>query len=527
MVFAADGLRDGESVVVAAFEEHPAAYLEPLRAFDVDPDTMIANDEPLTGAPTIPLRLVAERILLGALREQDAAIVAQAARGRAEFLADASLRFGASLDEELTYDAIASVALPGLDAWCIVDVVEIAGTLRRLAVVHSEAQKDVVARTLAKVWVPKSTDPIGVPAIKRAGKKRLLHDDASALLAAAAQDEHTRSILTELGVGPLLVVEITAHDQLLGALTFVGLAHAVAYTDDEIELAEALAMRCAQALEAARLYATARAAWAEARSAMADAEAARAEAEAARAGAESANASKALFLGRMSHELRTPLNAIGGYAQLLEMGVRGPVTPEQKSDLESIQRSQAHLLGLVEAVLEYAQLQEGRTTYSSTDVDLCEVVAGVHAYVAPQLAEKQLVYSFTDHGGPLLVRADAGKVRQIMINLLANAIKFTPVGGRISVSCDVGEQPDAVAVPGAVRMHGVRVTDSGIGVDADKLDTIFDPFVQAGRLVSTAAIGVGLGLAISRDFARGMEGDLTATSIPQEGSTFTLNLPAA
>ena len=246
-------------------------------------------------------------------------------------------------------------------------------------------------------------------------------------------------------------------------------------------------------------------------------EAARRDAEAARRAAEEANAAKGQFLATMSHELRTPLNAIGGYAQLIEMGVRGPVTPAQLADLARIQHSQQHLLGLINSVLNYAKLEAGRVAYDLADVPLGAAVAAVEALVAPQMRAEGVEYEFPSCDPALAARADAEKLRQIVLNLLSNAIKFTPAGGRISVLCEA-------AGPTTVM---VRVSDTGIGIAASQLGSIFDPFIQVDRRLTSPVEGVGLGLAISRDLARGMGGDLTAESALGVGSTFTLTLPRA
>jgi PAS domain S-box-containing protein len=247
-----------------------------------------------------------------------------------------------------------------------------------------------------------------------------------------------------------------------------------------------------------------------------ESERARAEAEAARRDAEAANRAKADFLATMSHELRTPLNAIGGYAELLQMGIRGPVTTQQRDDLARIRKSQHHLLGLINEVLNYAKIDTGAVRYDVADVALLEVIASVEPLVAPQLAAKQLTYvARPSHPAPS-ARADREKVRQILLNLLSNAVKFTEPGGRVEVSC----------APHGDRVL-VRVADSGIGIPDDKQSAIFEPFVQVDARLARVQEGVGLGLAISRDLARGMHGDLTVESAPGAGSTFTLALPRA
>jgi signal transduction histidine kinase len=276
-----------------------------------------------------------------------------------------------------------------------------------------------------------------------------------------------------------------------------------AFDPEEGAFLETLAAQAGQALERARLV----------------------EAErAARAAAEEANAAKTQFLSTMSHELRTPLNAIGGYADLLAMGVRGPVTEAQRQDLERLRRANQHLTGLVTDVLSFARLEAGQVEYHLADTELGPLVADVEALVGPQLAAKGLAF---EHDGcapdtpdrPHAARADVEKVRQILLNLLTNAIKFTEPGGRVALACATD--------PGAAAVR-LRVTDTGRGIPADQLERIFQPFVQVDRHRTPGSQqGVGLGLAISRDLARGMSGDLTAESTVGVGSTFTLTLPAA
>jgi PAS domain S-box-containing protein len=237
----------------------------------------------------------------------------------------------------------------------------------------------------------------------------------------------------------------------------------------------------------------------------------------ARAGAEEANRVKSEFLAVMSHELRTPLNAIGGYAELLEMGIRGPVTPEQRADLERIQRSQRHLLGLINGVLNYAKMDAGNMHYREENVSLDAVLVTCEALTVPLVRVKGLELSYSPFDPQLTARADREKVHQIVINILSNAINFTDPGGRVTVSCDrVG-----------TKQVVVRVTDTGRGIAADQLERVFHPFVQVNATLTRTQQGTGLGLAISRELARGMGGDLTLESEPGVGSTFTLTLPRA
>ncbi|HEX2210282.1 MAG TPA: PAS domain-containing sensor histidine kinase [Longimicrobium sp.] len=233
--------------------------------------------------------------------------------------------------------------------------------------------------------------------------------------------------------------------------------------------------------------------------------------------AEEANRAKTEFLSAMSHELRTPLNAIAGYVELIVMGIRGPVTDEQKADLERIRRAQRHLLSLINDVLNFAKVEAGHLEIAREAVPVAALVEEIEPLIGPQRSTKGLAYHCA--AGDRAVRAwgDAERIRQILLNLVTNAAKFTPPGGRIEVAVEAGAQ----------HVH-VRVADTGRGIPPDRLKSIFDPFVQIDRQhTEPSQQGVGLGLAISRELARGMGGEITATSVPGEGSTFTLTLPRA
>ncbi|HYW08661.1 MAG TPA: ATP-binding protein [Longimicrobium sp.] len=255
---------------------------------------------------------------------------------------------------------------------------------------------------------------------------------------------------------------------------------------------------------------------AAAETARAGAEAARADAEAARVEAEHANRAKADFLASMSHELRTPLNAIGGYVELVTMGIHGPVTDQQRSALARVRASQEHLLTLINDVLAFARVEAGRIELHPRALAARELIGEVEPLVAPLAAAREITL-FVDACDPLLrVRADDERVRQILLNLVGNAIKFTQPGGWVKLWCERAEN----------RVH-ICVGDNGPGIALEKQATVFDPFIQVGRRLSNPRDGVGLGLAISRDLARAMGGDLGVASVPGEGSTFILRLPAA
>jgi len=231
---------------------------------------------------------------------------------------------------------------------------------------------------------------------------------------------------------------------------------------------------------------------------------------------EAANRAKTGFLAAMSHELRTPLNAIAGYAQLMQEGIAGPVSEQQQEFLSRIRSSQLHLLGIVNDLLNYGRIDAGEIRYDLSPLSLHEVVERVIGMVAPQAERKRL--RLEQRSGELEVSAlaDQLKTEQIVLNLVSNAVKFTPEGGAVSVSCALRD--------GAAT---IDVCDTGPGIPEDMQEVIFDPFVQLGRSLTSTQEGAGLGLAISRDLARAMSGDVTVESTPGSGATFTLRLPPA
>lgn len=235
-----------------------------------------------------------------------------------------------------------------------------------------------------------------------------------------------------------------------------------------------------------------------------------------RLAAEDANRAKSEFLAVMSHELRTPLNAIDGYAELLELGIPGDLSTTQRDYVGKIRKSQRHLLGLINGVLNYSQIEAGAVQFFSEQVPLREALSTCEALIGPQALAKGLVVAFERANPDLEVNADREKLQQILLNLLTNATKFTERGGRIGLSCRATEKEVFISV-----------SDTGRGIAADQLTRVFEPFVQLDAQLTRKNDGVGLGLAISRDLARGMGGDLTVESEVGSGSVFTLVLPRA
>jgi len=240
--------------------------------------------------------------------------------------------------------------------------------------------------------------------------------------------------------------------------------------------------------------------------------------EAARqaAASDEANRAKSEFLAAMSHELRTPLNAIGGYTDLLTMGVRGSVTKEQLDDLQRIKRSQQHLLGIINDILNFSRMEAGQITYEYSTVPLSSAIESVGHMIEPQAAAKNVKLTVQSSPPDVVAWADKSKVEQILLNLLSNAVKFTNEG---AVTLDCARHDE--------QRVEITVTDSGVGIPSDQLERIFEPFVQVGPSNSLRHQGTGLGLAISRDLARAMGGDISVSSEIGKGSQFRLTLPRA
>jgi signal transduction histidine kinase len=291
----------------------------------------------------------------------------------------------------------------------------------------------------------------------------------------------------------VLSVPLVARDRTIGGIMFgVSAFHRTFDEHDEIAARE-IALPAALALDNALLF---------------DAE------RVARREAEEANHSKAQFLRAMSHEFRTPLNAIGGYTQLLLLGLRGELTPAQRSDITRIERNTHHVASLINDVISFTRLEAGRVEFDPMNFAVKGLVEELEAFIAPNVGKRLL--TVRPIPANVLMFADRPKTTQVLVNLLTNAIKHTQPNAAVEIWCET--------VAGMVK---ISVHDEGPGIAPEQQATIFEPFVQLGRDLKRPVEGLGLGLAIARDLARGMNGDLTVRSTPGHGSTFTLSLPAA
>jgi PAS domain S-box-containing protein len=398
-------------------------------------------------------------------------------------LAEAGALLNSSLDVEDTLASITRLAVPAIADWCIVDLADERGGFKRIAVASGDGS-DAIAQRLLGEYRP-ADPPSVVSRIALSGRAELNASVDDAFLGSAARDEEHLETMRAMKITSYISMPLITRERTIGALTFATSTSGRRYSAKDLGLAEELARRAALAVDNARLYRE----------------------------AQEANRAKSQFLATMSHELRTPLNAIGGYAELLQMGLRGPLSAEQQEDLNRIQRSQRHLLGLINDLLSFAKIESGHLELHMERVLVEDALSSVEALIQPQVQAKPLRYDRRPGDPSVVCTADLDKLHQVLANLLSNAVKFTPAGGAVSVAWDATET--------AVNIH---VTDTGPGIPSTKLEVIFEPFVQLGGHLTRVAEGTGLGLAISRELARAMGGDVTVRSTFGAGASFTLTV---
>jgi signal transduction histidine kinase/FixJ family two-component response regulator len=345
------------------------------------------------------------------------------------------------------------------------------------------------------------TVPLGHGVAGRAAlmRKSIVVEDAQALDAISpVLRQRVRSMI----VTPLMV-----GSEVIGVL-HVGSHEERAFTEGDVQMLELASSRIASAIERARLFE---------------------QAQGARAQAEQANRAKSTFLANMSHEIRTPINAIIGYTDLLEAGVGGGLTDTQCAYLARVRSSSAHLLGLINELLDLDKIEAGQMTVARGSAEVLPIVQAALNIVEPLAQAKRLrIDNECAADEPLVFHGDDDRVRQILVNLLSNAVKFTPADGLVTTRG--GVRAEALAIDG-VQKPGpwiyIQVRDTGPGVATKDEERIFRPFEQAGEEPTRVRGGTGLGLTISRQLARLMGGDITLSSGSQQGACFTLWLPSA
>jgi signal transduction histidine kinase len=415
-------------------------------------------------------------------RERAARAHAEQEVRRAQFLAEAASVLDASLDPEVTLRHLSQLLVPRFADWCVIDLLQ-GEDIQRVAAVHTRSELHDTLEALRREYPPRQDERQPGGRVIRSGEPELHRGADAALIHAVALDSRHAELLLQLGVRSWIAVPLQAGDKRLGAITLV--CGERDFSDADLALAREIGSRAGQALENAQLY------------------------EAALA----ANRSKSDFLAIMSHELRTPLNAILGYTQLLLDGISGDINATQRRQLDRVNTSAAHLLQIIDDILTFASMDAGSLRVSPADVPLGELIREVAEIAEPLADTRGLAFSVHVHDPDATVVTDAARLRQILLNLLTNAAKFTAEG---AISIRTAANNDALVID---------VVDTGVGIPESDLATIFEPFRQVEGPLTRHEGGTGLGLAVARRMAVLLGGTLQVSSRMGAGSTFTVTLP--
>jgi PAS domain S-box-containing protein len=402
---------------------------------------------------------------------------------RAAFLNQVSTVLATSLDYETTLTSVANLAIQAIADWCAVDIA-VNGKPERVAVAHINPEKVELARTLQRYEDP--TAPYSMPYVVRTRTPALVPLITDQMIVAAARgDAEQVRLVRALGLVSYMCVPLVAHGRALGALTLATAESQRRFTEDDLAFAQELAHRAALAVDNAQNYQQ----------------------------IQVADRLKDEFLATLSHELRTPLNAILGYARLLQRGaVQGEKVPRA---IDIVERNASALTQMVDDVLEVSRIISGKMRLYIQAVDLPAVVQSAVDSVAPAADAKRLRLqtSIDPNAGP--ISGDPDRLQQIVWNLVSNAVKFTPKGGRIQVRVE------------RVESHvEIVVSDTGVGIKPEFLPHLFERFRQADSTTTRHFGGLGLGLAIVRHLVELHGGSVEAISDGQgKGATFRVRLP--
>ena len=409
------------------------------------------------------------------------------AERRLRFLADASSHLAASLDYDTTLERVAWLAVPTLAEWCVVDVLEDDGEIRRVEVAHADATRTHEAEQL-RAYAPDRRADEGIARVLRTGVPELIREFSESRLPAITRDAHHQAVTHAIGIRSVMRVPLLARGRTLGVISLLSTDPGRRYSATDLGLAEELGRRCAVAVDNARLYAEAQ--------------------QAIRARDE--------FLSIASHELRTPLTGIKGYAQILRRAHhRGQLDNERlERSLATIDEAADRLSALVGDLLDVSRIRTGHLPLRLVTVDLGETLREVADRYRDHLSD-QHVLAVEVPAAPVLTDVDVGRLEQVVTNLLSNAVKYSPGGGTVRLSLVGGEG-------GAL----VQVTDPGIGLPVESLEAIFQPFGRAPNATKRSLPGMGLGLYICRTLVERHGGRIWAMSGGEDhGTTFGFWLP--
>lgn len=445
-----------------------------------------AQDAHIASLRDVTSRKRAESDARRLIQSEAARVVSEKSARRFRLLAEASEVLSSTLDVTESLDALVRLCVREIADWAVVHCTNDGDMPRRVHVRHRDDAKSEAATELRGIPIEagRSHPMRGVLVSRRAV---LLRDVAPEVLEHMSSNVREVELARTLGVRSCMLVPMVARGRALGAITFCRGDESEPFDDEDLALAEQVAARAAIAMDNARLFD-----------------------EATRA-----NQTKSDFLAVVSHDLRTPLTAILGYTDLLLMGVPAPLPDASRERVERIRASAKHLIYLINELLSFARLDAGREEVHAREVDLCEVVREVRSVVEPLAQEKQLGLVFDVPASAAPLTTDPDKVRQILLNLVGNAIKYTSAG---SVSVEL--RPEA-------EHAGIHVRDTGPGIAPQHLGRIFEPFWQAEPTQRSHGGGTGLGLSVVKRLATMLGGRIEVESALGAGSSFTLLLPYA
>lgn len=416
-----------------------------------------------------------------------------------------------SQDFESALKAVARLSLPNFGAWSIVDVIDPPGTMRRLAIIHPDPDKQEVARALPSGWPPGTGDPIGAPVVMRTREPHVVREVTDEMLVTFARNEENLRALRKLGIGSYLVMPLLVGNEILGAVTFVSDRTGYRYTEADLAKAEELAALIALVIHNAKQQR-------DARRARDHAQRAAEESRRRQQDLEHVMEVQARLVRGFSHDLKNPLGAARGYADLLVTGVKGDLEPDQRESVERIRSNIEESLALIDDLVSYASRGLAELDIQLAPTDIRQVGREIADEYRAQVEAAGLDLQLDFPEDIPLIYSDRIRIRQVLGNLLSNAVKYTEegtVGLRAEVHSDG-------ATPEGGEAIAIRVSDTGTGIPAGKQSLLFQEFA---RLDPTATAGVGLGLAISRTIAHALAGEVTVDSTEGQGSTFTLWLP--
>jgi signal transduction histidine kinase len=449
---------------------------------------------------------MAEQVQLSSNRSHEAVDRLTRSMATQQFLAEASEILARSLSDQTLLAELARHCTPSIADYCTIHIADDDGMIRRVETAHHDPAKQEIVRSLVRRYEDRIDGTGPVPTVIRSQQPVLLPRLDKARIAREAPDETAARLLLAVGPSSFMSVPLIARGRAFGAMSFTITDSGRTFGQDDLDLAMELSRRTAVAIDNAVIYR---------------------RSIALRLEAEAASNAKSDFLAKMSHEIRTPINAMMGYAELLEMGISGPVTEGQARQLSRIRASGEHLTSLVNEMLDLAKIEAGRMTVEPMDAITGDAAEAALALIRPQAVAKgvEIAPGLEGHlRAPYI--GDPQRVQQILMNLLSNAVKFTASGGSVSVRCAAQSGPGGGAPEGGMRWASITVQDTGVGIAAGDLERIFHPFVQVENGYTRVHGGTGLGLTISRSLAQMMGGDIAVESVLGEGSRFTLWLPA-